>query len=167
MYCMIVVTYIYWCLVLASLKTRHGRNIIFFHLFLIKTGLTKCIARAVCAARHVTKVALFCISSLLCSSNCVWAAEYEAGQSVSTNRNEESTGENCHLYNLVVNAISPYSCTIKLQYILLGDYWECVRPARLPVLTRVTSSILHGNNIWDTFLVRSATDTTEVPEHFK
>jgi len=36
---------------------------------------------------------------------------------------------------LVVNAITPSSCTIKLQYILLGDYGECVRPARLPVLT--------------------------------
>jgi len=53
----------------------------------------------------------------LCLSSIV-----QAGQSVSTNGNEESTGENCHLYILVVNAITPYSCTIKLQYILLGDY---------------------------------------------
>ena len=49
---------------------------------------------------------------------------------------------------------------IKLQYILLGDYWVCVLPPRLPVLTRVTSSVLPGNNIWDTFLIGSATDTT-------
>jgi len=68
----------------------------FLPLFLSLTGLAKCIARAVCGATHVTIVALFCDSSLLLSSNCVWAAEYEAGQSVCTNRNEESTGENCH-----------------------------------------------------------------------
>ena len=41
---------------------------------------------------------------------------------MSANGNEESTGENCHLYILVVNAIILYSCTIKLPYILLGDY---------------------------------------------
>ena len=99
------------------------------------TGLAKCIARAVCGATHVTTVALFCGSSLLCSSNCVSAAQYEAGQSVSANGNEESTGENCHWYISAVNAITLYSYTIKLQYILLGDYWEWVRPARLTVLT--------------------------------
>jgi len=115
--------------------------------FLFITGLAKCIAQAVCGARHVTIVALFCRSSLLRSSNCVWAAEYEAGQSVNVNSKEKSTGENCHWNNSVVNAITPYSCTIKLQYILLGDYWECVWPAWLPVLTRVTSSVLPGNNI--------------------
>ena len=113
-------------------------NFLPFILFI--TGLPKCIARAVCGATHVTIVALFCGSSLLRSSNCVWAAEYEARQSVSANRNEESTGENCHWYMSVVNAITLYSCTIKLQYILLGDYWECVRPARLPILTRAPSS---------------------------
>jgi len=53
---------------------------------------------------------------------------------VCANGNDESFGENFHLYILVVNAITPYSCTIKLQYILLGDYWECVLPGRLPVL---------------------------------
>ena len=47
-------------------------------------------------ATHVTIVALFCGSSLLRSSDCVLAAESEAGQSVSANGNEESTGENCH-----------------------------------------------------------------------
>ena len=116
------------------------------YLFFI-TGLAKCIAQAVCGATHVTIVALFCGSSLLLSSNCVWAAQYEAGQSVSANGNEESTGENCHWYISVLNVITPYSCTIKLQYILLGDYWQCELPARLPVLTRVTSSVLPGNNI--------------------
>ena len=96
-------------------------------------------------APHMTVAALFCDSSLLHSSNCVWgssllhssncisAAEDEAGQSASANDNEESTGDNCHQYILVVNAITLYSCTIKLQYIVLGDYWECVRPALLPV----------------------------------
>jgi len=33
---------------------------------------------------------------------------------VSANSNEESTGENCHWYISVVNAITLYSCTIKL-----------------------------------------------------
>ena len=69
----------------------------------------RCVARAVCAATHVTIVALFCGSSLLRSSNCIGAAEYEAGQSVSANVNERCTGENCHLYILVVNASTPYS----------------------------------------------------------
>jgi len=63
---------------------------------------------------------------------------------VSANGNEESTGEILHWYILVVSAITPYSCTIKLQYILLGDYWESVRPARLPVLTWVLSSVPPG-----------------------
>jgi hypothetical protein len=76
-------------------------------------------------ATHVTIVALFCGSSLLHSSNCVWSAESKAGWSVSTNRNEESTGENCHSYISIVNAITLYSFTIKFQYILLGDYWVC------------------------------------------
>ena len=35
-----------------------------------------------------------------------------------------------------------------------------MRPARLPVLTWVPSSVPFGNNIQDTFLIRSATDTT-------
>jgi len=59
---------------------------------------------------------------LPCILNCDRAAEYKAGQSVSANGNEESAGENCHRYILVVNAVTAYSCTIKLQYILLGDY---------------------------------------------
>jgi len=66
----------------------------------------------------------------------------------------------CHQYSSVVTTIIPYSRTIKLQYTLLGDYWECVRPARLPVLTWVPSSVPPGNNIQDTFLIGSATDTT-------
>jgi len=116
MYCVLVISQIYSCLVLASLKTRHGRNIISFHFFLFITVLAKCIARAVCGTRHVTIAALFWGSSLLRSYSCVWAAEYEAGQSVSANANEVSTGENCHWYISVVNAITLYSCTIKLQY---------------------------------------------------
>ena len=41
---------------------------------------------------------------------------------MSANGNEECTGENCYLYILVVDANIPYSLTIKLKYILLGDY---------------------------------------------
>ena len=60
------------------------------------TGLAKCIARAVCGATHVTIAALFCGSSLLRRSNCVWAAAEKAGQSVSANSNEDSAGKNFH-----------------------------------------------------------------------
>jgi len=41
---------------------------------------------------------------------------------VSVNGNEEPAGEICHQYSSVVTAIIPYLHTIKLQYILLGDY---------------------------------------------
>ena len=75
-----------------------------------------------CGATHVTIAALFCSSSLLCISYCDRAAAYKAGQSVSANGNEESAGENCHGNILVVNTITPYSRTIKLQYTILGDY---------------------------------------------
>ena len=113
-----------------------------------------------CGVTHVTVAALFCSSSLLCTSNCDWATENEAGRSVSVNGNEEPAGEICHQYSSVVTAVIPYSHTIKLQYTLLRDYWECVRPARLPVLTWVPSSVPPGNNIQDTFLIRSSTDAT-------
>ena len=79
-------------------------------------------ASSECGATHVTIAALFCSSSLLCISNCDRAAAKKFGQSVNANGNEESAGENCNSYISVVNAITPYSCTIKLQYILLGDY---------------------------------------------
>ena len=88
----------------------------------------------------LTVAALFCSSSLLCISNSNWATENEVGRSVSVNGNDEPAGEICHQYTSVVTAIIPYSRTIKLQYTVLGDYWECVRPARLPVLTWVPSS---------------------------
>ena len=117
-------------------------------------------ARAVCGVMHVTIAALFCSSSLLCISNSDWATENETGRSVSVNGNEEPAGEICHQYSSVVTAIIPYLRTIKLQYTLLGDYWENVRPTRLPVLTWVPSSVPPGNNIKDTFLIGSATDTT-------
>jgi len=98
------------------------------------------IARTVCGVKHVTIAALFCSSSLLCISNSDWATENEAGRSVSVNGNEEPAGEICHQYSSVLTAIIPYSRTIKLQYTLLADNWECVRPARPPVLTWVPSS---------------------------
>ena len=118
------------------------------------------IARAVCGVTHVTVAALICSSSRLCISKSDWTTENEPRRSVSVNGNEDPTGEICHQYSSVVTAIIPYSRTIKLRYTLLGDYWECVRPARLPVLTWVPSSVPLGNNIQDTFLIGSATDTT-------
>jgi len=66
----------------------------------------------------------------------------------------------CHQYSSVVIAIIPYLRTIKLQYTPRGDSWVCVRPAWLLVLTWVPSSVPLGNNIQDTFLIGSATDTT-------
>ena len=66
----------------------------------------------------------------------------------------------CHKYGSVVTAIIPYSRTITLQYTLLGDYWVCVWPARLPVLTWVPSSVPPGNNIQENFLIGSAIYTT-------
>jgi len=118
------------------------------------------IARAVYGVTHVTVAALFCSSSLLCISNNDWTTENEAGRSVSVNGNEEPAGEICHQYSSVVTVIIPYLHTIKHQYTLVGDYWECVRHARLPVLTWVSSSVPPGNNVQDTFLIGSATDTT-------
>jgi len=111
---------------------------------------------------HITVAVLFCSSSLLCISNSDWATENEAERSVSVNGNKEPAGEICHPYSSIVTAIIPYSSTIKLQYTLPGDYWVCVRPTRLPVLTWVPSSIPPENNIQDTFLIGSATDTTIV-----
>jgi len=50
MYCMLVISLILSCLVLASLKTRHGRNIISFYFFLFITGSAKCYhASSVCS----------------------------------------------------------------------------------------------------------------------
>ena len=117
------------------------------------------IARAVCGATHVTAAALFCSSSLLCISNSDWMKLN--GQKVLTVMKSPS-GDICHQYSSVVTAIIRYSRTIKLQYTLLGDYWLCVRPTRLPVLTWVPSSVPRGNNFQDTFLIGSATDTTEM-----
>jgi len=164
---MLVISLNLSCLVLASLKTRHGRNIISFYFFLFITGRAKCTVRAACGVTHVTVAALFCSSSLLCISNSDWATENEAGWSVSVNRNEEPAGEICHQYSSVVTAIIPYARTIKLKHTLIGDYRECVWPARLPVLTWVSSSVPPGNNIQDTFPAGSATDTTTNHLYFK
>ena len=118
------------------------------------------IARAVCGTTHVTIAALFCSSSLLWILNSDWATENGAGWSVSVNGNEEPAGEICHQYSSVVTAIIPYSRTPKFQYTVPGGYWECVRPARLPVLTWFPSSVSLGNNIQDTFPTGFTQDTT-------
>jgi hypothetical protein len=102
------------------------------------------IARAMCGLTHVTVAALCSSCSLLCISNSDWATENEAGRSVIVNGNEETAGENCHQHSSVVTAIILWLRTIKLQYTGLGDYWECVRPARIPVLTWVLSSVPPG-----------------------
>jgi len=48
LHCMLVISLTISCLVLASLKTRHGRNIISFYFFLFITGLAKCLSREQC-----------------------------------------------------------------------------------------------------------------------
>jgi len=118
------------------------------------------IVRAVCGVMHVTIAALFCSSSLLRISNSDWETENEARWSVSVNGNEEPAGKICYQYSSVVTAFIPYSRKIKLQYTLLGDYWVCVGPACLPILTWVPSSIPPGNNIQDMFPAGSTQDTT-------
>jgi len=119
------------------------------------------IARAVCGVTHVTVAAVFCSSSLLCISNSDWTTENEAGRSMTVNGNEEPAGEmspiqfscNCN-YSLIMHNKTPVHSTWGLLCV-------CVRPARLPVLTQVPrSSVPPGNNIQDTFLIGSATDTT-------
>jgi len=115
----------------------------------------------VCGITHVTVDALCSSRRLLCISNSDWATENEAGRSVSVNGNEEPAGAICHQYSSVVTAVIPYWRTIKFQYTLLEDYWECVRPARLSVLTWVPSSVPPGNFIQDTFPAGSTQDKTD------
>ena len=93
------------------------------------------ITRAMCGLTHVTVATLCSSCSLLRISNSDWATENEAGRSVSVNGKEETRWRDLFQYSSVVTAIIPKLCTIKLQYTRLGDYWECVRPAWLPVLT--------------------------------
>ena len=112
-----------------------------------------------CGVTHVAIAALFCSSSLLRTSNSDWATGNEAWWSVSVTDNEEPAGENCHHYSSVVTAIIPYLYIIKLQHALLGDYWVCVQPAWLPVLTWIPSSIPPGNNIQNTFPAGFMQDT--------
>jgi len=120
-------------------------------------------ARAVCGVMLLTAAALFYSSSLLFISNSDWTTDNEAGRSVSVNGNEEPAGEICHQYSSVVTAITPYSRTIKLQYTVHGDYWVV---CGLPVLTWVPGSVPPENNIQDTILIGSATDTTCCTDHW-
>ena len=100
------------------------------------------IARAICGLTHVTVAALCCSCSLLCISNSDWATENEAGRSVSVNGNEEprwwdlptiQCSCNCN-YSLITHN----KTTVHYTWGLLR---VCVRPARLPVLTWVPSSV--------------------------
>jgi len=97
-----------------------------------------------CGLTHVTVAVLCSNCSLLFISNSDWTTENEAGRSVCVNGNEEPACEICHQYSSVVTAIIPYLRTIKLQYTVLWDYWVCVRPAWLSVLTWVLSSVPLG-----------------------
>jgi len=105
---------------------------------------------------------------------------------VSANGNEESTGENCHCYISVVNTITPYSCTIKLQYILLRDYCVCVcvcaacpthrlnqsyelRPPWVQHLRYVPHRVRDGynNKFTPTLLLHTCPITTEATRSFQ
>jgi len=160
MCCMLVISLILSCLVLACLKTRHGRNIIsLYYFFLQLDALSVYRASSVCSNACNSKL-LCSAAAVCCVSRTVTEQQRMKFDGQWVNGNEEPAGDICHQYSSVVTAIIPYSRTTKLQYTLLGDYWECVRPARLPVLTWVPSSVPPGNNIQDTFLIGSATDTT-------
>jgi len=127
-------------------QTRHGRNIISFYFFSFITGRAKCfIARAMCGVKHVTVAVLWSSCSLLCISNSDWATENEAGRSASVNGNEEPRWRdlspiqfscNCH-YSPITHNKTPVHSTWGLLRV-------CVRPARVPVLTWVPSSVPLG-----------------------
>ena len=99
------------------------------------------IARALCGLTHVT-VAALCPVAVCCVSRTVTEQQRMKldDQWVLTVM-KSAAGEICHQYSSVVTAIIPYLTHHKT---LLGDDWECVRPARLPVLTWVPSSVLLG-----------------------
>ena len=107
------------------------------------------IARAMCGLTHVTVAALCSSCSLLCISNSDWATENEVGLSVSVNGNEEPRWRdllpiqfscNCN-YSLITYNKTPVHSAWGLLSVCVC---VCVRPARLPVLTWVPSSVLPG-----------------------
>jgi len=122
------------------------------------------IARAMCGLTHVTVAALCSSCSLLCISNSDWATENEVGRPVSVNGNEEpgwrdlsSIQFSCNCkYSLITHNKTPVHSTWGLLSV-------CLWPARFPVLTWVPSYVHPGNNIQDTFLIGSATVTTDRP----
>ena len=131
-----------------SKQTGHGRNIISFYFFLFISGRAKCLSREQCGVRTVTEQ----------------QGRKLDDQWVLTVM-KSPTGEKCHQHSSAVTAIIPYLRTIKLQYTLLGDYWECVWPARLPVLTWVPSSVPLGTISKIRSLTGSTQDTTVKLEH--
>ena len=92
------------------------------------------IARAMCRLTHVTVAALCCSCSLLCISNSGWATDKEAGRWRELSLIQFSCDCN---YSLVKHNKTPV-------YSMWGLLRVCVRPARLPVLTWVPSSVPPG-----------------------
>jgi len=137
-------SYSLFTLPLLSKQTRHGRNIISFYFFLFISGSTKCYC-----VSHV-RIDAGNSSCLVLQLQSVVYLEQRLSKRMKLDDQwvltvmKSPTGEKCHQYSSVVTAIIPYLCTIKLQYTLLWDYWECVRPAWLPVLTWVLSSFPLG-----------------------
>ena len=93
-------------------------------------------ARAMCGLTHVTVAALFCSCSLLCISDSDWATDKEAGRWRELSLIEFSC--DCH-YSLVKHNKTPVYSTWGLLRVC-----ACVRPARLLVLTWVSSSFPPG-----------------------
>ena len=91
-------------------------------------------ARAMCGLTHVTVAALCCSCSLLCISDSDWATENEAGRWRELSLIQFSCDCN---YSLVKHNKTPFYSTWGLLRV-------CVRPARLPVLTWVPSSVPPG-----------------------
>ena len=92
------------------------------------------IARAMCGLTPVTVAALCCSCSLLCISNSDWATDKEAGRWRELSLIQFSCDCNS---SLVTHNKTPVYSTWGLLRV-------CVRPARLPVLTWVPSSVPPG-----------------------
>ena len=114
-----------------------------------------------CGLTRVTVAALCCSCSLLCISNSDWATENEAGRSMSVRRarwRELSPIQfscDCN-YSLITHNKTPVHSAWGLLRV-------CVRPARLPILTWVLSSIPPGT----ISKIRSSPGPQQIQQNFQ
>jgi len=121
-------------LLFLSKQTRRGRNIVSFYFFCLYV-----VALSVYRASHVW---LPCAPVAVCrrisnGDHCfVWS------WTISVNVRDSRSRELNSVQFICINIISLLMPN-KFLHTLRGDYWECVRPAQLPVLTEVrTPSLL-------------------------